>query len=154
MPKTRAPKSVESFGPEIFEALIEGSKREIVLELPYKKAVSFRQRANMLRAAMREIGHEKYKVVAQTTLRIMWGKEAGYEDVPEKKNTQNVRSPVVKSTPAKLIISPADSEFGEALKKAGVEIKPLSIEDKTSGTEPKDFGDDVLEQFMREGEVK
>lgn len=150
MPNPRPAKSVESFGPEIFEALIEGSKRAITLELPYKKAIAFRQRANMLRAAMRETQHEKYKVVAQTTLRVIWGKEAGYAETPEAKNTQNVRFPVNKTVPAKLVISPADSEFGDALRAAGVDIKPLSTEATPETPEAKPFGDDILEQFMRE----
>lgn len=150
--RTRAPKSIESFGPEIFEALIEGSKREIVLELPYKKAVAFRQRANALRAAMREAGHEKAKIVAQTTLKIVWGKEAGFEETLEKRNTQNVRFPISKTTPAKLIICPADAEFGDALRKAGVELRPLSAKPETSdpSTPPEDdFGDDILNQFLK-----
>lgn len=148
--RTRTPKGVESFGPEVFEALIEGSKREIILELPYKKAIAFRQRANSLRSAMRAAGHEKYKIVAQTTLRILWGKEAGYDETPEKRSSQNVRFPVSKLIPAKLIISPADNEFGEALRKAGVTIKPLDSDPIVSEhKEPtSDLGSDILQQFL------
>lgn len=150
--RTRAPKGVESFGPEIFEALIEGSKREIILELPYKKAVAFRQRMNSLRAAMRESGHEKSKIVAQTTIRILWGKDAGYDnDTAEKRSSQNVRAPISKMTPSKLVISPADSEFSEALRKAGVTIKPLGTD--APATVPvdapaRDIGSDILQRFL------
>lgn len=148
-PKTRPSKDVSSFGPEIFEALIEGSKREIVLELPYRKAVFFRQRANSLRAAMRAAGHEKSSIVAQTTLRILWGHEAGYEDVPEKKSPQGVRFPINKMAPAKLVITPADKEFSEALKKAGVTIRPLTEDTSPSPkTHIEPTGYDILERFM------
>lgn len=147
--RARTPRGVESFGPEVFEALIEGSKREIVLELPYKKAVAFRQRANSLRAAMREAGHEKYKIVAQTTLRIVWGRDAGYDETAEKRSSQNVRFPVSKLVPAKLIISPADNEFGEALRKAGVTIKPLGADPIVETTSPEpEIGSDILEQYL------
>jgi len=110
MPRKREAKTVEAFGPEIFEALL-----------------------------------------AQTTLRIAWGKEAGYEQTPEKRNTQNVRFPVNRATPAKLIISPADSEFGDALKKAGITLRPLSP--VSEGPSAKPVMDDILEQFLKDGEV-
>ena len=153
MTNPRAPKTVESFGPEIFEALITGSQREIVLELPYKKAVMFRQRANSLRAAMQKSNHPQYKIVAQTTLRIIWGLEAGYAEIPERRNTQNVRSPANRIAPAKFIISPADSEFSEALRKAGVTIRPLSSVEPLKPSPPKEEAplfNDILEQLMTE----
>jgi hypothetical protein len=146
---TRAPKPVESFGPEVLQALIEGSKREIVLELPYRKAVFFRQRVNALRAEMRRQNHEMYKIVSQATVRILWGADAELPDVPERRSLTNVRFPMNKNIPAKLVITPADKEFGEALKRAGVEVKPLTPDPipNTRTTEP---SEDILESYLKE----
>lgn len=153
MPRAnRTHKPIESFGPEVLQGLIEGSKREVILELPYRKAVFFRQRANALRAEMRRQSHELYRVVSQATLRILWGKEAGYDEALEKKSSTNVRFPVNKETPAKLIISPADKEFTEALKKAGVELPPPPT-DPLPNTESPDEGTDILEHYLRETPV-
>lgn len=145
---TRAPKPVESFGPEILQALIEGSKREIILDLPYRKAVFWRQRINALRAEMRRQGHSLYKVVSQATVTVRWGKDAGLEEVTERKSSTNVRFPANKEVPAKLIITPADKELGEALKKAGVELKTLTP-DPESNTEPSESGS-VLSSYLKE----
>jgi hypothetical protein len=145
----RTPKPIESFGPEVLQGLIEGSKRELILELPYRKAVFFRQRANALRAEMRRQNHDLYRVVSQATLRIVWGTEAGYDETPERKSQTNVRFPINKNTPAKLIITPADKEFGEALEKAGVKLPPVPV-DPVPNTEGPDTGTDILESYLKE----
>lgn len=153
---TRTPRPVESFGAEVMQALIEGSKKRIVLTLPYRKAVFFRQRVNQLRVAMRDMKppHSLYKVVSTTSLSIEW--DANTET---KKNVKNVRRPASMDAPVRLIISPADSEFGDALRKAGVTIKPLTedpivvpppIEHTPS---PKAEGD-VLAEYVRDEEFK
>lgn len=150
MPRaTRMPKPVSSFGPEILQALIEGSKREIVLPLPYRKAVFFRQRVNALRAEMRRQNHELLGVVSQTTVRILWGEDAGLPPVPEKKSSTNVRHPTDKNVKVHLIISPADKEFSEALKAAGVEVKPIAPDTvpNTGSTEPVE---DILANYLKE----
>lgn len=145
----RTPKPVESFGPELFQALIEGSKKEIVLELPYRKAVHFRQRINSLRSAMQRQNHVMYTAVSQATVHVLWGEDAGFNAVPETKSSTNVRFPVNKNTPAKLTITPADSELAAALKKAGVEVRPLSP-DPVPNTGTPDAEPDILETLMKE----
>lgn len=150
MPRTtRPPKTIESFGPEVLQGLIEGSKREITLELPYRKAAFFRQRANALRAAMRAQKHTMYPAVSQATIRIIWGEEAGLDKIPETKSEKGVRAPANRNERVKLVISPADSEFGEALKQAGVEVKPLSLHPppNTGSTTPVE---DVLADYLKE----
>jgi hypothetical protein len=151
MPRTttRASKPVESFGPEVLQALIEGSKREIVLELPYRKAAFFRQRVNALRAEMRKQNHQLYPVVSQATIRVIWGEEAGFPPTQERRSSTNVRFPADKNTKVKLIIAPADSEFAEALKRAGVEVKPFSP-DLVSNTEKSDGVTSILETYLKE----
>jgi hypothetical protein len=149
MRATRLPKPVESFGPEILQALIDGSKREITVELPYRRAVLFRSRVNSLRAAMRQTKHELYPVVSQATVRILWGEDAGMTPVVEKKSSTNVRFPANKNTIVKLVITPADAEFGDALKKAGVEVKPLSP-DPVPNTGTGETSEDILANYLRE----
>lgn len=152
---TRPAKPIDSFGPEIFQALVEGSKREITVDLPYRQAVAFRQRANQLRAEMRRQGHEMYKVVSGTTLRVVWGEEAGLAPVKQRKTSKNVSFPESKNAPAKLIISPADKQFGEALRKAGVSLEPLSIPKPTQSPASTPSVDnepdvlDILEGYLR-----
>lgn len=143
----RAPKPIESFGPEILQALIEGSKREINITLPYRKAVYFRSRVNALRYEMRAQKHHLYPVVSQATVRIVWDK-----DVTEKKSPTNVRFPANKDTSVKLIISPADAEFSEALKAAGIEVKPLDTE-LLPNTETAESTADVLSEYLKENPV-
>jgi hypothetical protein len=148
MKAPRSPKPVESFGPEVLQALIEGSKREIILELPFRKAVFFRQRINALRAEMRRQDHKLYPVVSQATVRILWGEDAGYDKVSEHKSSTGVRHPVNRDAPVKLKITPADAEFGEALKKAGVEVKTLNTD--VPITESDETVEDVLANYLKE----
>lgn len=146
---TRAPKPVESFGAEVLQALIEGSKREITLKLPYRKAAFFRQRVNALRAEMRRQNHVMYPVVSQATVRILWGEDAGMETIAEKKSSTNVRFPLNKDSIVKLVISPADKEFGDALREAGVEVKPLSPDPVPNTETPSDMSN-ILSEYLKE----
>lgn len=145
----RPPKPIESFGPELLQALIDGSKKEITLDLTYRQAVYYRQRMNALRAEMRRQNHQLYPLVSQATIRVVWGEDAGLPAVDEKKSSTNVRFPSNKSTPSKLVISPPDASLGAALKKAGVEVRPLAP-DSVPNTGTQDVGDDVLESYLRE----
>lgn len=123
---THKAKPVDAFGPEIMQALIEGSKRRIEIKMPIRKAVLFRQRTNQLRHAMRASNHPMVPVVSQTKVSILWGEAAGLTPVEEKKSRTNVRWPKDPNVEVKLVISPADSEFTDMLTKAGVTLKPLT----------------------------
>lgn len=146
----RAPKPVESFGPEVLQALLEGSKREIVLLLPYREAVQHRARMNSLRAAMQRSGHEMYRIVSQTTIRVVWGEDAGLDPIPEKKSSTNVRVPLSKNAPAKLIISPADKKLGEALKKAGVTVPDFNPDPVPNTGSPEATTESILADYLKE----
>lgn len=93
---------------------------------------------------MRQQKHHLYPVVSQATVRIVWDK-----DVTEKKSSTNVRFPANRDTPVSLIISPADAEFGEALKLAGVEVKALDT-DLLPNTETPSDAADVLAEYLKE----
>lgn len=153
MPQSkRIPKPIESFGPEVFQALIEGSKKEIRLPLSWRKACYWRHRANALRAEMRRQNHPQYKVMSGATLRI---------EIPPgtdiKKSSRNVSCPKSPEAPVFLVISPADAEFGEALRKVGVEIKPLELTKPNTETPSLVAPDpgpesDILSDFLKRGE--
>lgn len=136
----RPPKPIESFGPELFRALIEGSKRRIEFELPYDKATHFRQRINQLRNQMRLQGHEMYRIASQARISISWP-----EGTETLKSIRGVKWPKNTKTPCKVVISPSDSEFADVLKGAGVEIPPPPpLEDGDTVAE------DVLESYVKE----
>lgn len=140
MTKPRSPRPVESFGPEIFQALVEGSKRKIELELPYDKAIYFRLRVNQLRHQMRSQGHPLYSVASQAKVTISWP-----EGTHIRKSSKGVRIPVDPKTLVRLTIAPADSEFAEALSKVGVNVPTLSPD--TIVSHPID--DDILAEFIK-----
>lgn len=114
---------IESFGPEMFAALISGSRRRIELEFPsYRGAIHFVSRVHLLRKNMREAKHEQYPIAARVRVSVLFGPAAGYPKVPTKLNTQGSERPLDRTVPAKVILSPHDSEFSEVLKKAGVTV--------------------------------
>lgn len=137
---SRAPKAVESFGPEIMAALVQGATKRIVLQVPYRKAVHFRQRANALRAAMRNTNHTMYSAISQTTITITWP-----PSTVEEKSSRGVRRPKDPNTPCTLTIAPADSEFTDALTSAGVTIVPP----KPSPDTGPGIGDDILSDYVK-----
>ena|SRR5258706_9934156 len=143
-PKTPTP--IESFGPELLNALIEGSKREIRIPTTYKAAVKFRQRCHQLRTRMREDKHPMYSTAARTRITILYGKAAGLTPVDELQNSKKVKYPKDPGVPALLVIAPHDSEFTKALEDAGIGVKPLDL-----NLEPAPTGvANVLDQYGKE----
>lgn len=141
MPK-RPPKPVESFGPELFQALVDGSKREIILKLPYDQAVRFRLRINQLREAMRQVEHPKYLAVSQARITIKWP-----PDTATRKYPGGNLWPVNKKVLCDVIVSPNDFEFRSALQSAGVTIQdtPSTIPQAEEVKEEQD----ILAEFLR-----
>lgn len=126
---------VASFGSEIMQALLRGAREHFAVgPLPYRKAVSFAQRVNQLRSAMRNEDHEHNALVAKARVRVVWGEKAGYTKVLEKHNSRNVPSPLDLDTPAKLIIEPHDREFNEVLVKSGIRAEDLTDDPVASFT--------------------
>lgn len=141
MSKPRPPKPIESFGPELFRALIEGAKRRVEFELPYRKAIHFRQRANQLRNEMRKQGHEQANVVSQAKIAISWPDSAMVN-----RSSRNVRHPSDPNTPCTVTIAPADSEFTDVLKTAGIEVPTLTPTEPTPGYTSAE--EDILAQYL------
>lgn len=116
-PRPAAP--IESFGAELFNALIQGSKERFeIKDISYRDAVKFRQRCHMLRNRMREDNHPLTKVAARTKFRIEWD-HSKIETLFNKKRVAYPKSPDAK---VNLIIEPHDNEFRDILKSAGFDI--------------------------------
>lgn len=116
-PKPPAP--IESFGAELFNALIQGSKTRFEIpEISYRDAVTFRHRCHMLRNRMRIDGHTLANVVARTKISIDWDKSK----VETLYNKRRVAYPKSADAPVTLIIEPFDSQFRDALKAAGIDV--------------------------------
>lgn len=121
MRKTSKP-PIESFGPELMAALIEGSTKVFDFQLPYNDAVRFRRRIHQLRARMREEKHEKAMLVERARVSIIWGPDAGLPEIETRKINNAGRVPVDLNAPVKIRIKPYDSEFAAALNAAGVKV--------------------------------
>lgn len=142
---------IESFGPEIMQALLKGAREEIFIELPsYRSGVYFLSRIHHLRKRMQEESHEAYGVVSKARCTLLWGERAGYEKVEEVTNSQNSPRPKSKDVPVKIRIAPHDAEFAAALKKAGVEVLK---EEAAPTTAPSTSGlTSILDDYLPEGE--
>jgi hypothetical protein len=114
---------IDSFGAEVFNALVEGSKRRIELLMPYNDAVRLRLRIHRLRSQMRKEGHQLYGLVLKAELRIELP-----PNIPTKVSSRGVHTPVDKTTVVKLVMSPRDSDFADILSKAGVKVPTLTNE--------------------------
>jgi hypothetical protein len=116
-PRPAAP--IESFGPELFNALIQGSQKQFkISDIPYREAVKFRHRCHMLRNRLRVDNHPMASVAAKTKISIQWD-HSKVETLFNKKRVAYPKSPDAKVT---LIIEPFDSEFRDALKAAGIDV--------------------------------
>lgn len=136
---TRSVKPVESFGPELLSALLSGAKEKIEVPLPWKAAVRFRQRIQQLRHSMRATSHSQYPLASQARVSISWD-----DKVVTKKSSRGVKWPGDPLTPCIVTIAPADSEFTDVLKAAGVEVKPLSEVFSTVSDVPSDYLEELL----------
>lgn len=116
-PRAKAPRPIESFGPEILAALLRGANEGLEFETSYATAVRFRLRIHQLREAMRKGGHEKYSLVARVRVSVKWR-----DDEPvEKQGQHNV--PINRDAKVLVSLRPNDEEFGSMLKSAGVSIE-------------------------------
>lgn len=116
-PRPAAP--IESFGAELFNALIQGSqKRFEIPNISYREAVKFRHRCHMLRNRMRIDNHALASVASKTKLTIQWD-HSKIETLFSKKNVAYPKDPDARVT---LVIEPFDSEFRDALKAAGIDV--------------------------------
>lgn len=127
-PREKAPRPVESFGPELLAALLKGATEEVRVPMNWRQAIRFRQRVHQMREAMRRTSHPKYELC--TKVRI------GIELPPGTPTVKSGRHKVPSDPGIKvtLVLSPNDSEFGPLLAAAGV--RPLDeIEASTKSVE-------------------
>lgn len=110
---------IESFGPEILAALIKGSKETVTIPFPsYRHAYHFTMRLSQLRSQMALQKHPLSSVVMRTKFSLDWGQhqtEAG-----TRYNHRRAAIPVDRNIATTVILSPRDSEFTSALKRAGI----------------------------------
>jgi len=122
MTKKRSHLPVISFGPELFSALIKGSREKVKIgPTPYRIALKLQYRINHLRAAMQTESHEHAALVLRARTSISWP-----EDTAVSVSRNRVKTPVDRNTPCMVVIEPHDSEFGTLLKAAG--ISPATTE--------------------------
>lgn len=136
--------ALTTFGPEIMASLVEGSRREVVIELPYRDAIVLRQRMHQLRARMREDKHPLCTIVSAAKVTIRWGPE-----VPTSRSRRGVHYPTNNQSLVDLVIRPQDSTFRLALEKAGIKIdlpEPVFAHE-ASGTETPEH---IIESFLKE----
>jgi hypothetical protein len=127
-PPSKTP--IESFGSELFTALIEGSKRKIEIQTTYRTAVKIRLRVHQLRARMREESHPLYSVAARTRVTISWANTIEVTSHTKAKFPKDLNAPVT------LTFAPQDSEYGDIFKKAGVTVVPVDPKLFSESLEP------------------
>lgn len=125
-PPEKAPRPVESFGPELLAALLKGATEEVHVPMTWRQAIRFRQRVHQMREAMRRTSHPKYELCTKVRISIDFP-----PDTPTTKSGRHL-VPVDRGIPVKLVLSPNDSEFGPLLLAAG--IRPL--DEVEAATEP------------------
>jgi hypothetical protein len=126
----RAP--IESYGAEMFNALIEGSRKTFHVTLPYRDAVKFRLRCYQLRNRMLTENHELYPVAAKTKISLSWDETK----IPTKLGYRNSKTPIDSKAPVTLTIGPQDSEYADALKAAGLTATPIPQSTLPDGKSP------------------
>lgn len=136
-PKSKLP--VESFGPELLQALMAGALGEVKLKMPYGRAARFRQRIYQLRHAMRQAGHEKYELCSRVRISIVWSDGSGIDTHARPDRGRE----------ALVVLSPHDSEFSSALLDAGLGISlpsapPIEAPSLDEARESRVFFDELL----------
>lgn len=123
--KPKPPRPVESFGPELFALLIRAATTQVQFPLSYRRATRLRQRLHQLRESMRRSAHEHYELVSRVRITIRWP-----DDTPtQKKGRTDVPTNI--NVECEVTLQPNDSEFGDLLERAGINIALPS-----NGTQP------------------
>lgn|SRR5262245_16675457 len=141
----KRPRPVESFGPELFAALLAASTKEVRIPMTYRQGVRFRQRIHQMREAMRLSRHPKY----ETCTRVRIGIELPSDCVTMKSGRHRV--PTDRGIMVTVVLSPNDSEFSDILSKAGVQL-PSEIESETSPVLDREYDLSTLESMF--GDIK
>ena len=132
-PKTKYP--IESFGPELMRALVEGGKRRLVIPFAgaggggKRLAHTFQRRIHTLRQRMREEKHKDYEIAMRAKVSLFVGNKAVEEGGPQewKEDEQGKRG-------ALIVIAPQDAEFEGVLSAVGIHFdkvtQPIAQEPK------------------------
>ena len=136
---SRSKPPVDSFGPELMEALLKGALNSYWVELPYSVAVKLRQRLYQLRLAMMEHRHEKYTLVSRVQVSI---------EIKSTGQRIGGRVQALGEEPCLVEIGPSDTRFVEALKLAGVE--PRGLDDPIPDPEPDTRTQPGLDAFFED----
>lgn len=136
----RKPQRVESFGPEMMAVLLRGATDGIKIELPYHRAIRFRQRLYQLRHAMAVEGHPKYGLVSRVRAAITWDETS----IQTVRNSKQVPRPTDRRATVTVEVMPLDHEFTQALRDAGLDLK-TAVADEQPGVSLDDFLKDLEE---------
>jgi glycine cleavage system aminomethyltransferase T len=116
-----APKQpIESFGPELLNTLIEGTRRRVVVPCTFGTATRLRLRLHQLRTRMRELNHPLYPIAAKCKVTIEWDENK----VPTHVGARGLKYPSSgKTAQVQLVVAPHDDDFAKILTTAGVDAK-------------------------------
>ena len=118
-PKTKYP--IESFGPQLMEALVKGGREKVMIpfegEDGKRTAHGFQRRIHTLRQRMREESHPDYLIATRARVSILWGEKAR-EYFPDWEADDNGHRGAV------IVISPQDQQFEAALAK--MKVTPIA----------------------------
>lgn len=113
---SRKPATVESFGGELMAALLKGATDGLDLHLPFRSAIKFRKRVYSLRSSMAFYKHSQLSLAQRVSITIHWEDELGITRHHSRTSSAPLDHPCVVS------LRPNDSEFGEALRQAGITL--------------------------------
>lgn len=154
MTTRKTPQSLSSYAPELLSLLMHGGNERKDIPLPtWGDAVKVRLRLYQLRKLLQELGHAAYPAASRCRVRIIWGKEAGFEE-PQIKRTKSHEARPVDGAPVKLRVEPADHTLVQQIKDAGVDTnlgKALLDPESSSKLPPLDIeAPGVLGKLMGE----
>jgi hypothetical protein len=136
MPRKKTRYPIESFGPELMEALLKGGRERLIItfaggnSVGFKKAVRFQQRINMLRSRMREENHQQHPLAMRVKVSRAWGDKAVALGAPDiwKDDVDG------RDFGCLVVLQPQDQEFAEELSHA--RSMPVEIDDAPASKEP------------------
>jgi hypothetical protein len=145
--KVKERNPLESFGPEIKEALLKGSRERFILPFPSSaRATAFQRRCNGLRAALRRREHPDYKAVARCRVSVY----RRTNHVADRDDFLSIEREAGIEAPAYVVCSPHDADFREVLEKAGIKFTPDNHGHDLEAARPDGDGDTFLDSLKKE----
>lgn len=145
-PKTKFP--IESFGPQLMDALVGGGRGRVTILFEGKDgkrmAHNFQRRVHTLRSRMREENHRDYVIAARAKVSIYWGEKAAEQDPRCKLWVDDHNG----HRGALIIIAPRDSEFEDVLRASGIGSAPTPVSTAHEHP-PRDDLDELLDDLQK-----